>query len=597
MVQEGRAGSGVQKASAKTRVDCVGEQAELVAERYFAKRETDSEGDLRQLRESLSDAMTAMADRRIMCERSHSGSEDVDAESESESRSLDFGAALDLSAWRGRDSQTYLRKRMLWVDTSGSCAFIFVAERAPWPGRSNDKESGQMVKTISRQSVKICENATVRLTVRALVKAVVNLVHLGHLSSSASTSSLTFCCQAPEGRGDKDLSESVAYGVATLLEALSEDFAKELRQLRHRDATAVDEARLKAYLRTDITRGSLGLPSPTMQNCLQRREPGYNPTCNLRAFGETKRRASPRRCADALRGTEFRIAVLAVPAPNLPPRRSCKVWHLRDKMRSPPPHDAEATKQECKLAATRKDAAPGIRPQRALAVSGKASPGREVGLPVQDRKRTCCGICDKTGMCNSFAKASGDTTEIEPALANPHAKGFGAPSRPKSDSFLGLGVLLVMDFPSSDGHFKRSSRMLCMVLLSCLARGNDCTPQVEKNEPYSYKKRTVKVLRRPTTRAAASGDPGSATLTRDDVLLVMDFPSSDGHFKRSSASTASALGISSQTLEFSSLLPYVFLPTKIRSLPTPRKDSEAKFSKGSSVCSGSSQRSQSLAPG
>ena len=128
-----------------------------------------------------------------------------------------------------------------------------------------------------------------------------------------------------------------------------------------------------------------------MQNCLQRREPGYNPTCNLRAFGETKRRASPRRCADALRGTEFRIAVLAVPAPNLPPRRSCKVWHLRDKMRSPPPHDAEATKQECKLAATRKDAAPGIRPQRALAVSGKASPGREVGLPVQDRKRTCCG--------------------------------------------------------------------------------------------------------------------------------------------------------------------------------------------------------------
>ena len=85
--------------------------------------------------------------------------------------------------------------------------------------------------------------------VRALVKAVVNLVHLGHLSSSASTSSLTFCCQArrlkafprscrgfrpsrgsaasaplkaPEGRGDKDLSESVAYGVATLLEALSE---------------------------------------------------------------------------------------------------------------------------------------------------------------------------------------------------------------------------------------------------------------------------------------------------------------------------------------------------------------------------------------
>ena len=40
----------------------------------------------------------------------------------------------------------------------------------------------------------------------------------------------------------------------------------------------------------------------------------------------------------------------------------------------------------------------------------------------------------------------------------------------------------------------------------------------------------------------------------------MDFPSSDGHFKRSSASTASALGISSQTPEFNSLLPYVFLP-------------------------------------
>ena len=40
----------------------------------------------------------------------------------------------------------------------------------------------------------------------------------------------------------------------------------------------------------------------------------------------------------------------------------------------------------------------------------------------------------------------------------------------------------------------------------------------------------------------------------------MDFPSSDGHFKRSSASTASALGISSQTVEFNSSLPYVFLP-------------------------------------